>query len=480
MKGLNYRTIVDTMQDGVFLSCRGIVEYVNDALLRMIGYEKNEVIGKKFIDFIHKDDKAFLNDRYQKRMRGENVPNEYEFRLQHRNGNIIYVIGSMSLIDLDKEKGITGTLKDITDRIKSELKIKEMEISYRTLLELCPDPIVVSDFSGNIIMHNQAAYDAHEPKSSNFELIGKNVADFMANDEEKKFISERAGTQSNMSRYTIHFKTQKGRIIPFELHTATVYDAQGVPTCKLSIGRDISQIKEYEKQLKQLISDKELIINEIHHRIKNNLQQVYSLLGLQMEGEFVLRNYPESIMCENSYGCFSIIRNTISDARRRILAISLVHEMFYKLGADCIEFSLFIKELVNKIKETYEIGEKDIAVNVLGDSFELCLDYIIPCGLIINEIIVNSYKYAFKDKKSGIINIELSRSNGTRTMKISDNGVGMSVEDIAKSKTLGLSLIGGLTEQIGGTVHIDSDHDKGTTYTIEFADRKTKGKNLYR
>lgn len=479
MKGLNHKLIVDTMQDGVFVSCNNVILYVNDAIVKMIGYKKSEIVGHAFLEFIHEDDRQFITDRHVQRVAGEDVPHEYEFRLAHKDGNTVYVLGNITVIDLDGRPAMTGTIKNITDRVLSELKIKEMEISYRTLLELCPDPIIVSDFEGKILMHNQAAYDVHESNSINFKLTDTNVTDYMATQQDVDNVEKMIPGISNFLKYNVEFKTQKGRIIPFELHTTTVFDTQGVPSCNLTIGRDISQIKEYETQLKQLISEKDLNIKEIHHRIKNNLQQVYSLLGLQMENEFLTKNYTQNILCPNDFVCFGIIHNVIEDARRRILAISIMHEMFYKHNTDCIEFALFLKELSNNIKNTYLISDKNIEVNITGDSFELCLDYIIPCGLIANEIIINAYKYAFEGMDSGTINIELHRSNGIREIIIADDGIGMFIHDVAASKTLGLSLVQGLVEQINGTFDIESEPGKGTKYKIVFADIKTRSKGIY-
>ena len=479
MNPLIHKLVLETIQDGVFISNGSGIKYVNDALLKIIGYTKKEVLGKKFVKFIFDEDIPFVMDRYKRRLAGEKVETEYEFRLKHKNGNTIYVIVSIVVIDFEGAPAITGTIKDITDRIQSELKIKEIESSYKTLLELIPDPIIVSDFYGNILMHNQAAYDVHEPKSSTFKLIGTNVIDFIPSVKEKEKISKMTYDTNSVIKYDANFKTQKGRIIPFELHTTTIYDVQGIPTCKLTIGRDVSRMREYEEQLKKLIDEKELMITEIHHRIKNNLQQVYSLLGLQLENEFLTKNYIGDVYCDKEFTCFNIIRRVVEDARRRILAISLVHEMFYKHNSDCIEFSLFLKELSESVKYTYEISDKNIDVIISGDDFELCLDYLIPCGLIANEIIINSYKYAFNDVSSGIITIHLHRANGIREITISDNGSGMSLKDIAKSKTLGISLIGGLTEQIGGTFDITSEEGKGTTYKIVFKDAKTKSRGIY-
>lgn len=473
MKVRNYKLIVETIQDGVFIISDGIIQYANDALSKMTGYTCDEIMKCSYPTLIYEDDVTFVEEMYKKRLDGEDVPREYEFRLKHKDGSIVYVIVSVGVINFDKKPAVTGTVKNITDRIQSELKIKEIEHSYHMVLELCPDPIIISDFEGTILMHNQAAYDANEPTSTNFKLQGTNVLDSMATNEDKSLVAKLIPVDEDIVKYNVNLKTQKGRIVPFELHTTTAYDSNGNPTCKITIGRDISQIKKYEKNLKQLIYEKELMIREVHHRIKNNLQQIYSLLGLQIDDEYLMHAIGQSK--DGGEECNIIIRRIINDARRRILAISTIHRMFYKDNLSCVDFATFIEELSENIGYTYDSLDKDIKVSVDGNSFELCLDYIIPCGLIINEILINSYKYAFKDTTSGQIKIHLEREDALRTIILTDNGSGMTTGD-SEGKTLGLALIRGLTEQINGTLEIESAPTKGTMYKIIFKDIKFNGK----
>lgn len=469
-----YKIIIDAIQDGVFIIVDEKLVYVNDAFCNIIGYSRDEIIGQAYNKYAHEDDIDLINERHEKRMRGEDVPDEYEFRLRHKDGHIVYIIMSIAMADYNGAPALTGTIKDITDRINAELKIREIEDNYKALLELSPDPIIVSDLDGYIIMHNQAAYDVHEPLDNTFKLLGKRVTDFITDEKQLQTIMSLIDDSDEIgySKYTVDFKTRRGNLIPFELNSNVMYDTAGNPKCTITIGRDISKIKQYENQLKKLIDEKETMIKEIHHRIKNSLQQVHSLLGIQAENA----SAKYTLLADKTLRtdlCQIQLQKIIEDARQRILAIAIVHQMFYKQSSDGVEFSRFLKELVKNIKLTYE-NETEIKTSITGDKLELCLDHIIPCGLIANEIISNSFKHAFKGKKTGKINIDLQSKKSIITLSISDNGNGMTEDDKKSNDGLGLSLINGLTEQIDGKISCTSDIN-GTKYILTFDKKNVKG-----
>lgn len=472
-KRTNHKLIVDAIQDGVFIIVREKLMYVNDAFCNITGYSTDEIIGKKYSSLIHPDDANFVEDRHKRRMLGEDVPTEYEFRLIHKNGKVVYIIMSVSMQEYDNQISATGTIKDITHRIESELKLQEAEQTYRTLLDLSPDPIIVTDLNGYIIMHNKVAYDVHEA-TNEFELIGKRVTDFVRNEKDlNTLINLVCDDDMPTYKYTIDFETRTGRIIPFELNTNTIYDSEGNSKYRITIGRDISKVKQYEHELKALIEEKETLIKEIHHRIKNSLQQVHSLLGIQSES--ALLKYSLTSDTSNAVSeCQNLLQRIISDAKQRILAISIVHQMFYKQTSNKISVSSFVKELIKNIKITYSEVQADIKLKVSGDTMDLCLEHIIPCGLITNEIISNSFKHAFVGRKSGIITVKLKQDGDTNTIIISDDGIGIDKNLIAFGKGLGITLIYGLTEQVGGKVDLKSD-ENGTVYTMVFNKRYLKG-----
>jgi len=469
MKKISHKLILDSILDGVFIIKDDILSYANSSLCKMIGYTEDEVVGQHFLRFVHEDDHLLVSNNRRNRMSGKETKLEYEFRLVHKNGSIVYIIISIApLLKFEGGLAAIGTIKDVTGRVKSQIETSDIESQYKTLLELSPDPIIVSDLTGKIILHNQAAYNAHEPLNTSFKLIGNNVMDYIHDQNELNVVKNLIFDVECMpvAKYTVHFKTKKGRLIPYELHSNTVYNNNGEPKYTITIGRDISKIEDYENQLKKLIAEKETMIREIHHRIKNSLQQVHSLLGIQAENASFRYNLESKITPEIAT-CQSVLQKIISDARQRILSISLVHQMFYKQNSNKIEFSEFLRELINSIKLMYGRIDIPVDVTISGDKLELCLEHIIPCGLIANEIISNSFKHAFNGKKNGNIIVDIKQNASTNTLIISDDGIGIKENILKFNKGLGLSLIYGLTEQIGGKVDMQTNSN-GTTYSIIF------------
>ncbi|MBI2272099.1 MAG: sensor histidine kinase [Bacteroidetes bacterium] len=203
------------------------------------------------------------------------------------------------------------------------------------------------------------------------------------------------------------------------------------------------------------LKEKEVLFREVHHRVKNNLQIISSLLSLQMDG----------LSDKNSINFFA-------DNTRRIRSMALVHETLYQSkDISGVDFACYLKALVLSVKDSYK-NEKPIRVLLEAESHHLKIDTAIPCGLIINELITNSYKYAFDGKEDGEILLKFTKENvkgkpGNYKLNIRDNGIGLSRKfDINKSTTLGLQLVSMLTEQLDGTFSLESN--KGVSFTIDF------------
>ncbi len=209
---------------------------------------------------------------------------------------------------------------------------------------------------------------------------------------------------------------------------------------------------ETENQ-KRLVKERESLLKEIHHRVKNNMQIMYSLNRLQSRSQ----NNEEA-------------SNILRDNRERIRAMSLVHEIIYQSdNLYKVNLRSYISRLTESIFNQYKVDNDNIKINIeIEESLELNLDTIIPVGLIINEIAINSIKYAFPKNKKGMIHINMnSNENQKYSLRIKDNGIGIDKTiDVYKANTLGLQLVIGLTEQLRGTIILN--RKDGTEYIFEF------------
>jgi PAS domain S-box-containing protein len=213
---------------------------------------------------------------------------------------------------------------------------------------------------------------------------------------------------------------------------------------------DITAQKKVEQQIQMALNEKEILLAEIHHRVKNNLAVISGLLGLQasyMEDEKAKKLFQES--------------------RNRIHSMALIHDKLYQHETLAkISFCAYINDLVDHIKESYTLHTKINFTVVCNDIF-LDIKYAVPCGLILNELISNACKHAFKGREVGEIKIVCTKMGDKFTMAVRDNGVGFDMaQKMEKPQSLGLTLINALSEQVGGNVK--STFENGTDYYISF------------
>lgn len=210
--------------------------------------------------------------------------------------------------------------------------------------------------------------------------------------------------------------------------------------------------KKAEEKIKTSLKEKEVLLKEVHHRVKNNLQIISSLLNLQT-------NY---IKDEDAIDLFQETKN-------RIKTIALVHEKLYKSNdVEYVDMKNYISSIVELLSYSYDKEYIDVVIEIQDQLFDrFDMEKAIPLGLIVNEIISNSYKHAFTKKLKGRININLSASNGDVNLIIADNGKGMSTNiDFDNLNSLGLELIDSLVHQLDGSYAIESV--QGTSFQIQF------------
>lgn len=213
---------------------------------------------------------------------------------------------------------------------------------------------------------------------------------------------------------------------------------------------EITDTKESEGRLRESLREKEVLLKEVHHRVKNNLQVISSILNLQ-----------------SSYVKDNNTLNILRESQNRIKSMSFIHESLYQnTNFSSIKFPEYIENLSRNLVQTYAF-DRNIEILFELDAVEVSLDQAIPCGLILNELISNALKYAFIGKNSGQIRIHLSEENQKVLITVQDNGIGMPIDyDIEEADSLGLQLVYTLIEQLDGEIQVTVE--KGTKYLITF------------
>ena len=225
------------------------------------------------------------------------------------------------------------------------------------------------------------------------------------------------------------------------------------------LAHDITENKLNEEKLIQSLKEKEVLLKEVHHRVKNNMQVISSILNLQ--SSYVKDNYTLALLKES---------------QNRIKSMSFIHESLYQTqNFEVVNFTDYIITLSKNLIHSYSVNLDKVKLNLDLDKVFLTLDLSIPCGLIINEIISNSLKYAFPNNKSGAIFLSLKENKHKIILEIGDNGIGIPNHiDIKHTETLGLQLVDTLVEQINAKLVLDKT--KGTKFIIEFNKNLKDGK----
>jgi len=269
--------------------------------------------------------------------------------------------------------------------------------------------------------------------------------------------------------YRIVLANGEERIVHDEMEV--IFNENNAPIRARGIVQDITERKKTEKALANLETARQ---KEIHHRVKNNLQVISSLLDLQAE-KF---NKKE---CIND----SEVMKAFRESQNRIISIALIHEELYE-GAetDKVDFSLYLQKLIENFFKTYRLGNLDISLKTdLKENVFFDMDTAVPLGMVVNELVTNSFKYAFTNREKGEIQIKLfseeakdeadnkyvaNRKNTRYTLIVSDNGTGIPENvNFENPETLGLQLVNILVDQLEGEVKLK--RDKGTEFVIEFS-----------
>ncbi len=221
----------------------------------------------------------------------------------------------------------------------------------------------------------------------------------------------------------------------------------------LYISTDITARKHAEENMKKSLKEKELLLQEIHHRVKNNLQIIVSLLKLQSRYIFDARDL-----------------EIFNKSRARVETMSLIHEKLYR-SADLSNINMgnYLRDLTGHLFKAYGVGPEDINLVINSEDVNVGMDTAIPCGLILNELISNSLKHAFGSTQKGRIGINVSVENGSINLNVCDNGIGLPKDfDFEKTDTLGLQLVSTLIKQLDGEISIKSSLI-GTEYCNYFS-----------
>ena len=508
-----YRQLVENAHEGIWsVDAKGNTLFVNPQMANMLGYTVDEMLKMHLLSFMDEKNAKIVKARVKNyRDIAEGL---YEFKFTKKDGKQIYVSIDITQIydDYDNYIESLALISDITERKKAEERLRLASTYNRSLIEASLDPLVTIGSDGKITdVNNSTEIITGYPRE---QLIGTDFSDYFTEPEKARKGYQQVFQEGLVRDYPLEIKNKDGSITPV-LYNASVYkDEFGNVIGVFAAARDITQLKKAEENIKSSLEEKEILLREIHHRVKNNLQIISSLLSLQ-----------------TGYTKDKEKLNALEESQNRVKSMAIVHEKLYNSeNLVKIDFKDYIKDLTDSLFLTYKIKPDKIKLNKKIGNIFFNINTAIPCGLIINELVTNSLKHAFpanyvrrfenekfsipvasghgpayrksassandirkfedkissipatygcrhanhrfvgsqtEDPNSSEIQIELHQLKNILVLIVSDNGAGLPENiDFTNTESLGLRLVNNLVKQLDGTIELD--RSEGTKFKITF------------
>lgn len=426
----------------------------NAAAESTFGYSKEEVLGKH-INILFSDDGEM--DKVIEKINDQgSLANEIINRKKDGTFFISFLSASILRNEHGEAVGAMGVSRDITSIKKAEEELRLSEERHRAIYDQAYIGIARIAKMGRFLLVNERLCDMLGYPAE--DLYRKTFYELGVQEEVEESLTDwdelLSGKIKNFSREQTYVR-QNGELLSANVTVSLVRDANGNPNYFVAVFEDITERKAYEAQLEDSIKEKEVLLKEVHHRVKNNMQVISSILNLQ-----------------SSYIDDDEALKIIRESQDRIKSMSFVHESLYQSNTlSEVNFAEYIQNIARNLYHSYGRPGGGIHLDFKLDDIFLNLDTSIPCGLMINEIVSNSLKYAFIGKESGTISIDFSRHDKDYLkLVISDDGVGLP-EDlvIETADSLGLQLVTTLATQVSGILEINKTN--GTTFTLLFKEQ---------
>jgi len=427
---------------------RGVFRRVNPAFERTLGWSADELVDRYHKELLHPDDLEATRQVKRRIMNGEHLP-RIENRYRRKDGAYRWL--AWTAAHLFEENLTFAVARDVTEDKRLAQKLAESEEKYRAVINEAADGILLTSPQGCILEVNSKA--AELLGYSREECLKLNVGDIYPDKEIESRIDLlkellETGAAFLKDTFLLH---KDGRKVPVEVSGSLI--TFGGQKVALGIVRDITERKKTEAWIQDALQEKEVLLREIHHRVKNNLQVVSSLLNLQAYGLDDPR-----------------LSEAIQESQNRIMAMALIHETLYQSSSlACIHLGPYLRELIASLTQAYSTERRGLDVRVHVEDVVLDMDHAVPIGLVINELVSNALKHAFPRGGPGEVHASARLvREGAVEIEVRDDGSGLPEGvETRKSGSLGLPLVMDLVrQQLKGEILIH--RDPGTRFVIRF------------
>lgn len=472
-----FRLAVEAAPSGMVMAdSDGGIVLVNAQTEKLFGYDRSELLGQpveillppRYQDKHPADRAGFFaqpsaramgsgRDLWARRKDGSEFPVEIGLSpVQMESG--LHALAS--IIDISARRAAKEQLEDLNASLERRVierteALREQEERFRGAFDFAAIGVALVALDGRWLRVNHAlcelvGYTEAELLATNFQQL--TYPDDL--DADLNYVAQMlAGTIRTYQMEKRYFH-KAGHLVHILLAISLVRDGQGNPLYFISQIQDITARKQAQNQLLASLREKEVLLKEIHHRVKNNLQIVSALLDLQ-SGHTTDRQALEMFR----------------ESRSRVRSMALIHERLYRSpDLACVDFAVYIRQLADDLFAAYQVWENGIELDVLVEVPPVPLDLAIPCGLLLNELLSNCLKHAFADVPEGRIQVAIRSANGDTELRVADNGRGFPVTlDFRNASSFGLQLVNTLVEQLHGTITLRVG--SGTEIIVRFPTR---------
>lgn len=438
--------IVESSDDGILrVELDGTISSWNEGAERIFGYTAAEAIGQS-VSLILPPERAAEEHKILETLReGRRIEHFETTRLRKDGRRILVSLTSSPIRDAGGNLiAVSKVARDITEHKQAALELDRF-------FEVSIDMLCTMGLEGNFRRLNPAFREVLGYELE--ELRARPMLDLIHPDDISRTLAEleklRAGAPSIQFENRYRCKNGEYRWLSWR----STLDSNGTV---FAVARDVTDDKLAEELTRASLREKEVLLQEVHHRVKNNLQVICSLINMQARK---LERGPS--------------RDALEECQTRVQAIALIHEKLYQSNDyGRVPFSEYIHGLVDSVFVAGSAPREGITLEISAEPLWLAVDRAIPCGLMLNELVTNALKHAFPGGRRGRVRVEMVERAGAVHIAVSDNGVGLPEDfELHASKTLGLQLIATLAEQLSATVEIR--RGEGTAFQVRFSAENT-------
>lgn len=457
-----YETLISNVP-GVVYRCRfdsdWSMYFISDSIQEISGYPKEDFINNEvrtYASLIHPEDRQQVEEDVRQSVENDEIF-ELEYRILDSENQVHWVLERGQGIRNDDGDVICleGVILDITERRLAKKRLQINEQRYRSVFENAEVGMAEISFDERWLNVNERLEEILG--YSEEELLGMRCREITHPDSIEKDEKCTRKVMEGESDYYVtdkRYQQKNGDYIWVRMTVSRVDVPRGDHDGYfIAIIEDINDRKEYERELEEMVDERETLLKEIHHRVKNNLQMIISLLDMQRR----------QASTEEA-------RKFIKESAGRIRSMALLHEMLYQEHRIAgIDLEDYVESLTAFIVQAHELKGREVNIDLDVDSTELALDQAIPSGLVLNELISNALEHGIGEANSIGVEVNFSIEDDRASIVVEDNGPGFPEDfEVNSSETLGLNLVKTLTEyELDGRLDIDSD--QGARVEVSFS-----------